>query len=175
MSNPRKLDVLAKSFINLITKCSNIELKELNMVKQSVYAKIKQEFFTLHYGHIILEDKICELALLIAYTKLVKTQFNVNHLWRNSEFVGDSFLKKILKSEAKPQQTVKSADNQHGCELGQLGGQAEPLQSSEPPGNPFGREFGQLQQLGDQVEPHQSVPNSSEPVGHQLGHEFGQL
>ena len=97
MSYHKKLDVLAESYINLITKCSNIELKELNMVKQSVYAKIKQEFFSLQYKHIILEDKICELALLIAYTKLVKTQFNVNRLWKNSEFVGDACLEDLEK------------------------------------------------------------------------------
>ena len=70
MGNHKNLDVLAIKYVNHIRKCSKIDKRELNLVKQSVYAKIKQEFFSLKYEHIILEDKIGELALLIAYTKI---------------------------------------------------------------------------------------------------------
>ena len=72
----KNLDALATKYVNYISKYSSIDERELNLVQQLVYAKIKQEFFSLKYEHILLEDKIGELALLIAYTKIAQNKNN---------------------------------------------------------------------------------------------------
>ena len=66
-------------------------MEDLRNIQQLFYAQIKRDFFSLKYGHVILEDKICELALLIACTKLIENKLKVKHLWKNGAFVGDAF------------------------------------------------------------------------------------
>ena len=61
-------------YIKLITRNTYINREELRYMKQLCYAVIKKEFFSLKYEHVILEDKMCEIALLIACTKIVKNQ-----------------------------------------------------------------------------------------------------
>ena len=58
-------------YILFITRDITISREDTMNLKQKCYAKMKQEFFSLKYEHVILEDLIGELALLIACTKLV--------------------------------------------------------------------------------------------------------
>ena len=67
-------------YINIITRNVAINREDLRRMKQLCYAQIKAEFFSLKYEHVIVEDKICELALLIACTKLVQQKLKVNHI-----------------------------------------------------------------------------------------------
>ena len=140
----KNLDALATKYVNYISKYSSIDERELNLVQQLVYAKIKQEFFSLKYEHILLEDKIGELALLIAYTKIAQNKSNVNHLLVESEFAENKCPKKFVNSETKKL----------------LSSHQSASHASQLPGHSYGREAGQLQQqqmglhLGYQAEHH---------------------
>ena len=156
MGNHSILDVLSTKYVKYITKCSNIDIRELNLVKQLVYAKIKQEFFSLKYEHIILEDKICELALLIAYTKVAQTQLNVK---RNSEFADNNILHSGTMLQSSHQLCLPS-DHLQQCAVSP---QPQVLEASQ--------HSPQLQHLGIQAVPNQRVHLSPHdiPQGHVEG------
>ena len=59
-------------YLHIKTRDVLINREDLRDLNQTIYAEIKQEYFSLKYEHIILEDQIAELALLIACTKLVE-------------------------------------------------------------------------------------------------------
>ena len=85
---------------------------------------------------------------------MAQTQSNVNHLWRESEFAENKCPNKVVHSETK-----KSSYQQ--CYATQL------------PGLAVGREDGQLQQLWDQAEPHQSACYAFQLPGPADGREVG--
>ena len=136
---------------------------------------MQKTIFSLKYEHILLEDKIGELALLIAYTKIAQTKSNVNHLLGESEFAEHNCPTNLCivkpRSSIHPHQSAHHTSQLHvhayGREAGQLqhqqlglqlGYQAEhhalALHVSQLPDHSDGLEVGQLQQLGGQAEPH---------------------
>ena len=88
----------ANDYVKLITRNISINRKELRNVKQMCYAKIKKDFFSLKYEHVILEDKIGELALLIACTKLAEKELNL----KDGAFIGEILESSSEKPAKKP-------------------------------------------------------------------------
>jgi hypothetical protein len=166
-------------YIKLIARNMKISYADINEEKQKCYAKIKHDFFSLKYEHIILEDKICELALMIAVTRIVQNQLNVNHLWKTGTFIGDIsnspnteaglFESSLINLE------VLVSDVPHlppGLPHGNV-----PQQPVHIPHLPTGLHHGHVQgdqqQLGGQAVPHQPVHLSPLPPGLVHGHVQG--
>ena len=72
------------NYLKLIMRNMNIKEQDVENMRQKCYAQIKRQFFSLRYEHVILEDKMSELALLIACTKLVGRELNVEHIWKKA-------------------------------------------------------------------------------------------